>query len=137
MSVVHVSGQVPVDLPGHAGIEQSCQGTAPEAGAADVPEEIVIVSAAALVPEVAAGGEPQVVQRGPGLDILRWLEDQFGTQVIAVHHVVERKLRIKPRGGKKLEKRAMDVAAVAAAARGGDVSGAHPGLPRRVDKTVA
>src|SRR6185503_8343488 len=74
------------------------------AGASHIPEDLLVESTAAQVPEVLLRRELQPMNIGAEIEPFRWSIYNLDEAVSIVHQVVKRKVRINPGRRKHLEK---------------------------------
>src|SRR5208337_3313746 len=92
MTVVEVRRDVGIDLPRQSAVQQRGEIAAPRTRPAHITEDVSLIRSAAGIPKVVVGRQPQTVERGPQLNILKRKQHQLAARVVEVHQVVEREL---------------------------------------------
>src|SRR5580700_216476 len=103
MAVVEVDSDVPGGLPVGADVGDGGKRGVAVGGAAGKPEDFVVKSAAAAIPEVFAGSEVEPVEIAAKIPGLVRFVDDLDEAVGGVHGVVEGQTGVNARGGQDLK----------------------------------
>src|SRR5579862_1369984 len=102
-AVVEIQRDAAGRLPVSARVDERRKGGVPICRPAYITEHFVVICAAAEIPEVPGGSQPQPMQIGANGELARRLVGELHELVRAVHQVVERGPGVNARCGQELE----------------------------------